>query len=292
MLDFLIIGAQKCGTTSLYHYLTQHPQVVSANQKEVHFFDLNYSLGLEWYKRQLGQGDCPNCLYGEASPYYIFHPRVPQRVYQHFPQVKLIVLLRNPVERAISHYYHEFNRLKVETLSLEEAIAREPERLKGELEKLDADPNYYSYNHQHYTYLSRGLYLEQLQRWMKLFPKEQFLILSSEEFWTNPDRTLAEVLNFLQLSPLQLETYLSYNAGNYSQGASSPKNRILEKVRLLRQRVTSYAGLYWYERPRKLANFSLSFQQKLNQYFQEPNEKLFSFLQRDFNWKSKKQKNG
>lgn len=248
MLDFLIIGAQKCGTTSLYRYLTQHPQIVSATRKEVHFFDLNYSLGLDWYSTQLGKFNRPTCLYGEASPYYIFHPHVPQRVYQHFSRVKLIVLLRNPVDRAISHYYHEFNRLKAETLPLEEAIAREPDRLKGELEKLETDPTYYSYNHQHYTYLSRGLYLEQLDRWMKLFPKEQFLILSSEEFWANPDRALTEVFDFLQLPPIQLETYLSYNAGNYTL-------------------------------------VDPNFHNQLSQYFQEPNQKLFSFLQRDLNWK-------
>lgn len=246
MPDFLIIGAQKCGTTSLYEYLTQHPQIVSANQKEVHFFDLNYKLGLDWYRVQWGEVYRPNSLCGEASPYYIFHPQVPQRVYQHFPQIKLIVLLRNPVDRAISHYYHEVN-LGFETLSLEEAIAREPERLQGELEKLETDPNYYSYNHQHYTYLSRGLYLEQLQRWMTFFPKYQFLILKSEDFWEKPDRTLAEVLEFLQLPPLTLDTYPSYNAGNYIQVNSS----VL---------------------------------QKLSRYFQPPNQKLSAFLQRDFNW--------
>jgi Sulfotransferase domain len=247
MPDFLIIGAQKCGTTSLYQYLTCHPQIVSANQKEVHFFDLNYNLGLDWYRAQVGEVDRPNSLCGEASPYYIFHPQVPQRVYQHFPQIKLIVLLRNPVDRAISHYYHEVNRLKTETFSLEDAIAREPERLQGELEKLETDPNYYSYNHQHYTYLSRGLYLEQLQRWMTFFPKDRFLILRSEDFWEKPDRTLAEVLEFLQLPPLQLETYPSYNAGNYIQVNSS----VL---------------------------------QKLSRYFQPPNQQLSAFLQRDFKW--------
>lgn len=285
MLDFLIIGAQKCGTTSLYHYLTQHPQIVSATRKEVHFFDLNYSLGLEWYKTQLGQGDCPDCLYGEASPYYIFHPQVPQRVYQLFPQVKLIVLLRNPVDRAISHYYHEFNRLKAENLSLEEAIACEPERLKGELEKLDADPNYYSYNHQHYTYLSRGLYLEQLHRWMKLFPKEQFLILSSEEFWENPDRALTDVFEFLHLHPLKLETYPSYNTGNYSNTSSSQPDRMFKKIRSLWQHLSSLSSVNVRDRSQKKNALSPSLQYQLNQYFQEPNQKLFSFLQRDLNWK-------
>lgn len=243
---FLIIGAQKCGTTSLYSYLTQHPQVQAANQKEVHFFDLNYHLGVEWYTAQLGEIARPNGLCGEASPYYLFHPQVPARVHQHFPQVKLIVLLRNPVERAISHYYHEV-KLGYETLSLEAAISQEGDRLQGELEKLQTTPTYYSYNHQHYTYLSRGLYLQQLQRWMAFFPKDKFLILKSEDFWAKPDRTLAEVLEFLQLPPLQLETYPSYNAGNYT-------------------------------------SIDPSLYQTLSDYFHQPNQQLSEFLQRDFNW--------
>jgi Sulfotransferase domain len=154
--------------------------------------------------------------------------------------------LRNPVDRAISHYYHEV-KLGSETLSLENAIAQEPERLQGEIEKLETDPNYYSYNHQHYTYQSRGLYLEQLQRWMAFFPKDQFLILKSEDFWEKPDRFLAEVLEFLQLPPLQLDTYPGYNAGNYTE-------------------------------------IDPSLKQKLSQYFQEPNQQLSAFLQRDLNW--------
>lgn len=285
MPDFLIIGAQKCGTTSLYEYLTQHPQIVSATRKEVHFFDLNYALGLEWYKSKLGEVDQLNSICGEASPYYIFHPQVPQRVYQHFPQVKLIVLLRNPVDRAISHYYHELNRLKAETLPIEEAIDREPKRLQGELEKLETDPNYYSYNHQHYTYLSRGLYLEQLQRWMALFPREQFLILSSEEFWEKPDRTLAEVLNFLQLPSLQLDAYPSHNAGNYSPVVQPRKPPILQKVRSWWKHLLFQADTNLTENLVNTAGVSPFLRQKLNRYFQEPNQQLSAFLQRDFNWR-------
>ncbi|HEY9295730.1 MAG TPA: sulfotransferase domain-containing protein, partial [Phormidium sp.] len=162
--DFIIIGAQKCGTTSLYEYLIQHPQILAASKKEVHFFDLNFAKGVDWYRQQF-KPVSQKSITGEASPYYIFHPLVPQRIYQLFPQVKLIVLLRNPVERAISHYYHEV-RLGFEDLGLEDAIAQEPARLEGETAKILADETYYSYNHQHYTYLSRGVYVEQLNNWM------------------------------------------------------------------------------------------------------------------------------
>lgn len=137
---------------------------------------------------------------------------MPQRVKQQFPDIKLIVLLRDPVQRTWSHYHHEV-RYGFETLGFEAALDSEAERLAGEWEKLRCDPNYYSFNHQHYTYLSRGRYIEQLKNWMELFPKEQFLILNSEQFYANPSATLTVTLAFLGLSPCDLGEYDRYNIG-------------------------------------------------------------------------------
>ncbi|WP_413275998.1 sulfotransferase family protein [Floridanema evergladense] len=243
--NFIIIGAQKCGTTSLYQYLIEHPQIVPGSQKEVHFFDLNFAKGLDWYRQQfkpLSQG----LITGEASPYYIFHPLVAQRVYELFPQVKLIALLRNPVERAISHYYHEV-RLGFEKLGLEDAIAQESARLKGETAKMVADETYYSYNHQHYTYLSRGIYVEQLKHWMQFFPKEQFLVLPSEKLYNQPNTTLNQVLEFLQLPSYQLTKYDKYNSGEYPA--------VTQEIR-----------------------------QQLQAYFQPYNQQLEEFLGGKFDW--------
>lgn len=217
MPDFLIIGTQKGGTTSLYHYLTRHPQILPAAQKEVHFFDFNFERGLDWYESQFPpEAKEKNLLTGEASPYYLFHPLVPKRVKLLFPDVKLIVMLRNPVTRAWSHYNHEV-RWGFENLSFEEAIAHESERLAGEVQKMFFDETYYSYNHQHYTYLSRGIYADQLRTWLELFPKEQFLILQSEAFYANPADTLTQTLAFLELPPVEIEDYPKYNAGEYRQ---------------------------------------------------------------------------
>ncbi|OCQ91431.1 sulfotransferase [Oscillatoriales cyanobacterium USR001] len=212
---FLIIGVQKGGTTSLYNYLIQHPQIAPATHKEVHFFDLNFDKGVEWYKSQFPNStESDRLLTGEASPYYIFHPHVPHRVYNLFPQIKIILLLRNPIERAISHYYY-YVKIGCENLSLENAIAAEPQRLAGEIEKLIANETYYSYNHQHHAYLSRGIYADQLLNWMKFFPKEQILILKSEDLYTNPAATFNTALEFLNLPHHQLENYEKYNAGEY-----------------------------------------------------------------------------
>lgn len=116
--DFIIIGVQKGGTTSLYSYLTQHPQIAPATQKEIHYFDFNFDKSTDWYCSHFStSSEGEYLLAGEASPYYIFHPQVPQRIYDLFPQVKIIALLRNPVERAISHYYY-YIKIQYESLSL------------------------------------------------------------------------------------------------------------------------------------------------------------------------------
>ncbi len=243
MPDFLIIGAQKCGTTSLYHYLSQHPQIRTAAQKEVHFFDLFFSKGVDWYlekfpSRTAGAG----WLTGESSPYYIFHPLVAQRVWRLFPEVKLIVLLREPVARAWSHYHHEV-RLGYEKLSFEDAIALEPERLQGETEKILADETYYSFNHQHCTYLSRGAYAEQLLSWMELFPKKQFLILKSEYFYANPAESVKQVLEFLGLPDCRLPEYRKYNAGEYPPIGDSTQRYLREYFQPHNQRLEENFGI-------------------------------------------------
>lgn len=239
--DFIIIGAQKCGTTSLYQYLIQHPQVVPASQKELHFFDLNFAQGVDWYCQQF-KPISPGFITGEASPYYIFHPLVAQRIYNLFPQVKLIALLRNPVERAISHYYHEV-RLGFEKLGLWDAIAQESPRLKEETAKMLADDNYYSYNHQHYTYLSRGIYVEQLKHWMQFFPKEQFLVLPSEELYNQPNQVLNQVLEFLELPSYQLTQYDKYNSGKYPEINPETRQQLQEYFQPYNQQLEEFLGV-------------------------------------------------
>ncbi|MFB2973606.1 sulfotransferase [Aerosakkonema sp. BLCC-F183] len=268
--DFLIIGTQRGGTTSMYGYINQHPQVVPAQRKEVHFFDFNFHKGADWYREQFAkfaksvdrktaQQDVVEVekaennfingfITGEASPYYLFHPLVPQRVYDLFPEIKLIVLLRNPVARVISHYYHEV-KLGFENLSLEDAIAEEEFRLKGELEKILSRETYYSFNHQHYTYLSRGIYIEQIANWMSFFPKEQFLILKSEDFYNDPQAILHQVFEFLSLRPHKLNKYDKWNTADYD-----------------------------------IEDVSEATHHQLKQYFQPYNRKLSEYLGRNFDW--------
>src|SRR6266540_3594706 len=149
----LIIGAQRSGTTSLFNYLTQHPDVLPPLGKEIHYFDFHYARGVDYYRgrfpysHRLRNG----ALTLDATPYYLMHPLVPQRAARLLPDVKLIAVLRNPISRALSHYQHEVRGGR-EPLSFVEALDKEAERLAGEEERLREEPGYYSWNHHRYGY--------------------------------------------------------------------------------------------------------------------------------------------
>lgn len=198
-----MVGGQKCGTTTLHRYLSAHPRIRPAPSKEVHYFDLNFSEGLDWYRDHFPFG-VPGWLSwgrleyltGEATPYYIFHPLVPERVALELPEVKLIALLRDPVDRAYSHFIGE-KRKNNEPLTFEEAIGAEAGRLRGEKERLRSEPSYMSHEHRWHSYLARGRYAEQLRRWRSCFPDEGMLIVQSEEMFRRPKATMAEIFSFL-----------------------------------------------------------------------------------------------
>jgi len=207
--DFIIIGAQRGGTTSLYNYLVEHPGIGTASIKEIHFFDTHhFKQGRAWYRAHFPSSVQKyfvkrvrkfDFLTGEASPYYLFHPHAPARVAAMLPKVKLIVMLRNPADRAYSHFYHEVAGKHEKLSSFEEAIDCEEKRLAGELEKMQRDAHYQSFNHRHFSYLARGIYIDQLTVWMNSFPKEQLLLLRSEDFYADPGAILKRTLAFLNL---------------------------------------------------------------------------------------------
>jgi hypothetical protein len=232
--DFVVIGAQKCGTTFLYHLLSQHPLVEPAASKELHFFDNNFDLGVEWYRQCFPAPrweDSRRTITGEATPYYMFHPLAAERMAEVVPQTRLIALLRNPVDRAFSHHQQE-TRKGDETLSFEEAIAAEEARLRGERNKMLEDEYYASFEHQRLSYLSRGIYVDQLLRWTDLFSKEQLLVLKSEDFFENPQQTLKLVLDFLGLPEWEPEVpELGYrrHEGRYEGGMDPVLRRRLEE---------------------------------------------------------------
>lgn len=209
--SFIIIGVQKGGTTSLYRYLQKHPQILPAIKKEIHFWNHHYKRGLDWYLSHFPSlKDSSNFLTGEATPNYIENEEVPGRIFEAFPQMKLIILLRNPIERTVSQYYH-WVRLGLEDRSLAEAISEELELL-GTDPETSIDPNYWQQTHK---YIWRGIYVAFLRKWMMYFPSENFLILKSEDLYERPQIILKNVLEFLDLPDFVIDEFKPYNQGYY-----------------------------------------------------------------------------
>ena len=197
--DFVIIGAQRGGTTSLYDYLTQHGEIVPALRKEIHYIDNHFDRGPAWYRAFFYRAALRRlftpCLTGEATPYYLFHPHAAARLAATLPSARLIIMLRHPIDRAYSHYLHEVRRGH-ETLPFATAIAQESERVQNTAGELQP-PGAYNLAHHHFTYLSRGLYAAQLQTWQQHFARSQMMIIISESFFAQPGQTLAACLAFL-----------------------------------------------------------------------------------------------
>ena len=175
--------------------------------------------GLRWYRshfpleaggRHLARPGQRPAIAGEASPYYLFHPLAAERLARDFPDVRIIVNLRDPVERAYSHYKEQLFQGR-ETLSFEAALDAEDERLRGEAERIAAEPGYRSTAHEHLSYLAQSRYLDMLPRWFSLFPRDQFHITASEDFYADPDRHVNDIWRFLGLPPRELVSRTRHN---------------------------------------------------------------------------------
>ena len=227
---FLVIGAQRSGTTSLNDYLAEHPAVLSAAVKEVQYFHRYYEKGDRWYRARFPlatrgafvrrrAGAIP--AVGETSPDYLFDPRVPARVHAFDPHMKLIVLLRDPVERAFSHWRMERRRGR-EPLSFEEALDREESELQSEL-KLLLETAGYRDGPFRTSYVARGRYAEQLERWLQLFSHEQLLVLLTAELSARPDEAMTRVARFLDIPDWRPESHRL--RGAQGEAAMAPETR-------------------------------------------------------------------
>jgi Sulfotransferase domain len=252
--SFLIVGAQRCGTTSMFKNLRQHPAVLApALQKGIHYFDKNYDQGAGWYRShfplrmtatRLGRG-AANAgaapITGESSPYYMFHPLAADRIARDLPDVRLIVLLRDPVERAISAYTHEKAR-GFEAEQFERALELEPERIAGEREKMLADPSYDSFHLQHNAYLTRGQYVEQLERLEAIFGRDRLHVVDSHDFFERPAPTYAKVIAFLGLPAFDGAVFDQHNARPRSPIPGDLAARLDEHFRPYDQRLAAWLG--------------------------------------------------
>lgn len=267
---FLIVGAQRCGTTSLFKALMQHPRVRGpVLRKGVHYFDLAHARGLDWYRghfplRRPGHGPGgdfghgsghdldrdatdgpgnggPAVQIGESSPYYLFHPLGAQRIARDLPGVRVLVALRDPVERAYSAHAHELAR-GFETAPFERALELEPERLAGAEERLTADPTARCHAHQHHAYLTRGRYVDQLERLAAHLGRERIHVVESETFFARPEETFAAVERFLGLPHHDGIRFERHNARPRAHLDASLRARLAESFEPYDARLAAWLG--------------------------------------------------
>jgi hypothetical protein len=245
--DYIIMGGQKCGTTSLDAYLRRHPSVLEGLYKEIHFFDLHFGKGLNWYRAHFPtrrRMDAAHAITGESTPSYLFHPLVPQRMRGTLPDVQPIAILRDPIPRAHSHWQQivDWNE---EKLSFEEAIEAEAERLPArpetltDLRQLDA--------YLRFSYLARGLYADQLERWFGAFPRGRILVLSFDDLKADANAVCRQVTDFLGLPEFRMDAF--------PKTASRPRKEMLPETR-----------------------------ERLREYFRPHNQRLYELLGRDLGW--------
>lgn len=232
--NFFVVGTQRGGTTSLFIYLLAHELVHGPRRaKGVHYFDTHFDKSLGWYRsnfprasvlaeQQTTHGAVP--AVGEGAPYYLFSPVIAERMYKITPDARIIVVLREPLDRAISHHNHEVKR-GFETLSMEAAFDAEAERLEGEVDKILADPTYVSKPHIHHAYLGRGQYAEQIERYFDRFGRDRVLVLDSAALKSDPEATVRAATDFLELPPMQGVDYPLYNQRDYDPVAADIRAR-------------------------------------------------------------------
>jgi hypothetical protein len=250
--DFLIAGGQRCGTTSMYRVLSAHPAVLKpVLHKGVHYFDTGYDHGLAWYRghfplrataRRIERRTGIRPQVFESAPYYLYHPLAPERIARDLPGVRLIVLLRDPVERAYSAHAHELARGFETEASFERALDLEEERLAGQAEKIIANPSYHSHGHQHHAYLDRGRYVDYLERLEKLFGRDRLHVVDSHRFFADPEPVYAGVLEFLGLPHLGSPPFKKHNARDRAPLPASLRARLTEYFEPYDARLTDWLG--------------------------------------------------
>ncbi len=242
---FLGIGTQKGGTTTLYRVLKQHKQVYLPDNKEIHYFTKYFTNGAEWYTNHFQDAN-PGQLRGEITPYYLFHEAVPFRIKKYRKGMKFIVLLRDPVERALSQYFHSV-RLGLEDLSLEDAIEIENKRLLNSKSLINI-PGHTDKSHQEHSYISRSRYQIQLQRYLKLFKARNFLILKSEDLFQGKKSILNSISDFLGIKEFDKEVKITKEnngLGEASNVSLKMRNKIRDKLSETYDWIREETGISW-----------------------------------------------
>ncbi|MDN5778302.1 MAG: sulfotransferase [Humibacillus sp.] len=248
--DFLLVGAKRGGTTSAYFHILSHPQVLplfpsarlipkGRNTKGTHYFASEFDRGPIWYashfptrfRRAMARRSSGRTVVaGEASPYYLFHPSAAARAFAAVPDAKILIALRDPVERTYSAYREQV-RNGVETLPFQAALDAEAARVRGEEQRLRDDPDYYSFAHEFQSYAAQSEYAASLGRWFASFPREQIHVWASEDYYADADATVRQICDFLGLSVQGLPTIEPLNAAPQASLDAGLRSELVDRFR-------------------------------------------------------------
>jgi hypothetical protein len=248
--SMLIVGAQRAGTTTLFKALSQHESFLGPTlRKGVHYFDLHFDEPLDWYRAHFPTKAAAESLQhrtgnavvvGESSPYYLWHPLVADRIARALPGVRVVALLRDPVERAYSAHAHELAR-GYETEPFERALDLEIERLAGEEERIRTGETDRSLVHQHLAYVQRGEYIDQLERMAGAVGRDHMLVLDSADFWAQPEHNWPTVTSFLGLSEKKVALE-QHNARSRAPMSADVRARLEEHFAPFDERLARWWG--------------------------------------------------
>lgn len=272
--DFLVCGAMKAGSTSLFHYLNKHPQISMYKKKEVHFFDddKNFGKGIEWYKKHF-KSFGSDIINGEITPGYMLLEKVPPRIKKIIPNVKLIFIVRNPIERAWSHYQHMVRRGLEDKDFLNALISEKKRIVKNEREL------------RKFSYVERGMYAKQISRYLEIFNEDQIKILLLEDLRGNILKAMNEIFVFLNVKEIFSEDMFS---SRYNEAKIS-KNPVLAR-RVKKSFLNRIPGFYKVFDKFALKPGKVEIPQKAREYlqnmFRQSNEELSIMINRDLSsWK-------
>lgn len=247
--SLVIVGAQRSGTTTLFRMLSEHPQVVRPTaSKGAAYFDLNYERGFKWYR-----GHFPikafayamrrrrDLITFESSGYYMVHPLAAYRIARDLPTVRVVAMLRNPVDRAHSAHRHELRR-GFETVDFQTALGLEGQRISGEAERIVDDPSYQSYELQHHAYLKRGEYADQVQRLHKALGRDRVYVIDADAFFKSPSREYAQLTDWLGLERAETSHTEVWNAAPRDALPAASRQQLVGHFEASDQQLTEILG--------------------------------------------------
>jgi hypothetical protein len=242
--DFLVIGAGRTGTTSLYYYLDQHPSIVKSAYDEIGFFDDNFHLGLSWYHSMfptiftkfLTKFRTKKFMTYEVTPQYIRRPWTSKRIKKTLPGIKLIIILRNPVDRTYSHYH--LSRQYGEKRDFRTVIEEDIKNI-SEWNIKENNDSYFA-NQVENSKLARGFYYEQIIKWFNIFPKEQIMIIPSEDLASETQRVLREIFYFLGLPAYNIKNTEKVNVSKYSKMDQDTRQLLIDFFRPYNEKLFGY----------------------------------------------------